>query len=215
MAKERKFDGIWNAERILASYTWFADEDGFIQNTESYEVSSYKIKQQRFIAALKAYGKDAKWFYRKDEPFSDLNCSSLLLGKTRSPEKMNEFRQLIKEHLKHDFQKEFVDSPEFLKHEEFELKLFFETLFKYRKGLLNISMMWSGMLECSKTIGMFYDATTSLCRQYINPFDHIICRMLLLLMGDDYDKSFTEKELFAFGYPDVTDDEIYQMDMDI
>ena len=34
-------------------------------------------------------------------------------------------------------------------------------------------------------------------------------------MGDDYDKSFTEKELFAFGYPDVTDDEIYQMDMDI
>lgn len=76
-------------------------------------------------------------------------------------------------------------------------------------------MMWSGLLECNKTIGMFYYATTSLCNKYINPIDHIICRMLLLLMGDDYDKSFTEKELFAFGYPDVTDDEIYQMDMDI
>ena len=33
-------------------------------------------------------------------------------------------------------------------------------------------------------------------------------------MGDDYDKSFTEKELFQFGYPDVTDDELYEMEMD-
>ena len=38
--------------------------------------------------------------------------------------------------------------------------------------------------------------------------------MLLLLMGDDFDKTFTEEELFEYGYPDVTDKELYEMNMD-
>ena len=39
-------------------------------------------------------------------------------------------------------------------------------------------------------------------------------RMLVLLMGDDFDKSFTEEELLPFGYPDVTDDELENMTLD-
>jgi hypothetical protein len=39
-------------------------------------------------------------------------------------------------------------------------------------------------------------------------------RMLVLLMGDDYDKSFTEMELLSFGYPDVTDEELEDMILD-
>ena len=38
--------------------------------------------------------------------------------------------------------------------------------------------------------------------------------MLILLMSDDNDKTFTEKELFAFGYPDVTDKELYDLELE-
>jgi hypothetical protein len=38
--------------------------------------------------------------------------------------------------------------------------------------------------------------------------------MLVLLMGDDFDRSFTEEELLPFGYPDVTDDELENMILD-
>ena len=39
-------------------------------------------------------------------------------------------------------------------------------------------------------------------------------RKLVLLMGDDYDKSFTETELLPFGFPDVTDEELEDMILD-
>ena len=38
--------------------------------------------------------------------------------------------------------------------------------------------------------------------------------MLVLLMGDDYGKSFSEEELLPFGYPDVTDEELENMILD-
>ena len=38
--------------------------------------------------------------------------------------------------------------------------------------------------------------------------------MLILLMGDDYDQSFSEKELLKHGYPNVTDDEIQDMEIE-
>ena len=38
--------------------------------------------------------------------------------------------------------------------------------------------------------------------------------MLVLLMDDDFDRSFTEEELLPFGYPDVTDEELENLIMD-
>ena len=43
---------------------------------------------------------------------------------------------------------------------------------------------------------------------------NIIDRMLVLLMGDDFGKSFSEEELLPFGYPDVTDEELEDMILD-
>lgn len=36
----------------------------------------------------------------------------------------------------------------------------------------------------------------------------------MLLMGDDYDKSFIEAELLPYGYPDVTNKELEDMTFD-
>jgi hypothetical protein len=42
----------------------------------------------------------------------------------------------------------------------------------------------------------------------------IVDRMLILLMGDDYDKTFTEEELYEYGYPKISDEELYKMEVE-
>jgi len=49
---------------------------------------------------------------------------------------------------------------------------------------------------------MINRATDSLYRNNVRAVNEVIDEMLVLLMGDDYDKTFTEKELLQFGYPD-------------
>ena len=61
---------------------------------------------------------------------------------------------------------------------------------------------------------MTYQTTKSLYDRHIKVVCDIIDEMLILLMGDDYDKTFTEKELFQYGYPDVTDEELEEMELD-
>ena len=56
--------------------------------------------------------------------------------------------------------------------------------------------------------------TTFLFQKQIRPVCDVIDRMLILLLGDDFDKTFVEVELFQYGYPDVTDEELYQMELE-
>lgn len=69
--EERKFDGIWNAERVLKSFLNYANEDGFLIDMTSYEESPYKIGLRRLLAALKAYGREETCFYNShpESPF--------------------------------------------------------------------------------------------------------------------------------------------------
>ena len=39
MKKERKFDGVWDAEKVLRNYLNFANEDGVLIDMTSYEES--------------------------------------------------------------------------------------------------------------------------------------------------------------------------------
>ena len=60
MNKERKFDGIWDARRVLYNALSYADKKGCIPYDEKKEDSYGGIMRQRFYAALKAYGKIEK-----------------------------------------------------------------------------------------------------------------------------------------------------------
>jgi hypothetical protein len=211
MEKERKFDGIWNAERVLCNVLYYANDRGFI----SYEDSKQDIRRQRFYAAFRAYGKiEEKQFenslfgnYWVIDPY-------LWLSKTRSEKKMEELRRLLKDNLSYRTIKMKVDSPDFLEG-NYELVCIFQTFLNYRMELLKLERIWSGVLECNMPIGIAINATTFLYRNHITPACKIIDRILVLLMGDDFDKTFTEEELFQYGYPDVTDEELYQMESEI
>lgn len=213
MNKERKFDGIWDARRVLYNALSYADKKGCIPYDEKKEDSYGGIMRQRFYAALKAYGKiekvDSMFMF---VPYRIGDESDNWLSKTRSLEKMNELRELLKQNLGHDFFKRAVDAPDFLS-DRYNLFSFFGNLLQYRRELNRLYYMWSDVLEGCRVIGLAMNVTDFLYRKHIIPACDVIDRMLILLMGDDFDKTFTEKELLSYGYPDVTDEELYQMSL--
>jgi hypothetical protein len=211
MKKVRKFDGIWNAERVLNNILCYANEKGFI----SYEDNKQDIRRQRFYAAFRAYGKIEESMI-EDSLFGNSRVIDpfLWLSKTRSEKKMEELRRLLKDNLSYRTIKMKVDSPDFLE-ENYEIVCIFQTFLNYRMELLKLERIWSGVLECNMPIGIAINATTFLYRNHITPACKIIDRILVLLMGDDFDKTFTEEELFQYGYPDVTDEELNQKESEI
>lgn len=212
--EERKFDGTWNAERVLKTFLNYANEDGFLVDMSSYEESPYKIGQRRLLAALKAYGRDEICFYNShpESPFPSHNACLFLISSTRSQKKMDEFRDIIRQSISATPVYERLLSDSFIN--EADIKLAFEKLFEFRKGIFALEHQWSGVLECSPSLGLIYRATNMLYSTHIRKACGIIDTMLILLMGDDFDKTFTEEELFEYGYPDVTDKELYEMNMD-
>ena len=211
MEKVRKFGGIWNAERILRNILCYANEKGFI----SFEDNKQDIRRQRFYAAFRAYGKIEESMI-EDSLFGNSRVIDpfLWLSKTRSEKKMEELRRLLKDNLSYRTIKMKVDSPDFLER-NYEIVCIFQTFLNYRMELLKLERIWSGVLECNMPIGIAINATTFLYRNHITPACKIIDRILVLLMGDDFDKTFTEEELFQYGYPDVTDEELYQIESEI
>lgn len=58
MIAERKLNGIWNVERLLQGLLCFVDDRGRIVDMNLSDDSPYGIKVRRFVAAMKAYGKE-------------------------------------------------------------------------------------------------------------------------------------------------------------
>ena len=56
--------------------------------------------------------------------------------------------------------------------------------------------------------------TQGLNSEFLWPLCKIVDKMIILLMGDDYDKTFIEEELYEYGYPKISDEEIYKMEVE-
>ena len=55
---ERRMNGIWNADRLLKNLLRFTDDRGKIRHLNLSDDSPYGIEVRRFVAAMKAYGKE-------------------------------------------------------------------------------------------------------------------------------------------------------------
>jgi len=199
---ERRLNGIWNADRLLQNLLRFTDDRGKIRSLNLSDDSPYGIEVRRFVAAMKAYGKDECLYYGIEHVISE----------TCSEDKMNELCQLLNQNLHYKYSTAFV-KPDNLKGLE-ERQDLFEALFRYRKSMYQVENIWSGVRECSHVIALGIKATNSLYQTHIKIAGDILDRMLVLLMGDDYDRSFSEEKLLPFGYPNVTDEELEDMILD-
>jgi len=202
MIAERKLNGIWNTERLLLELLRFADDRGSIRRLDAADDSPYGIEVRRFVAVMKAYGKEECLYVGNEH----------LISNACSDDKMEELCLLLKQNL-HDKYSTDLAKPDILKGIR-ERKNLFETLFRYRKSLYRVEYTWSGVMECSHTVAIGIKATDRIYQKHIKAASDVLDRMLVLLMGDDYDKSFTEAELLPFGYPDVTDEELEDMILD-
>lgn len=203
MSEERQLIGIWDANRVLQEYLHFADKRGRVKKIDMSDDSPYGIKQRRFAAAMKAYGKDVENF----------NEFEGIISKSCSPDKLDEFRQLLKPLLENDYHKKLINDTRFIRGSR-DIHYLFEALFKFRKCLYEVENVWSGLMECPMSVSMVYYATKDLYTKHIKWINDTIDKMLVLLMGDDFDRSFTEEDLLPFGYPDITDEELENMILD-
>ena len=203
MAERRKLNGVWDANRVLQEYIHLADKSGRVDKIDMFDDSPYGIKLRRFAAAMKAYGRNL-------EDFDEFEG---IISKSYSPNKLDEFRKLLKPLLDNDFLKDQVDDARFVRGSR-DIYLLIMALFQYRKSLYEVENVWSGMVECTMSVSLVYHATNSLYTKLIKGISDTIDQMLVLLMGDDFDRSFTEEELLPFGYPDVTDEELENMMLD-
>ena len=197
MEGKRILNGVWDANRILQEYLHLADKRGRIEKVDMSDDSPYGIKLRRFAAAMKAYGRDVEYFNEFEGIVSN-SCSS---------DKRDEFRKLLRPLLDNDDHKERVDDARFIRSSR-ERHYLFKALFEFRKCLYEVEDVWSGLLACPMSVFMVCSATKGLYTKHIKEVRDTIDRMLVLLMGDDFDRSFTEEELLPFGYPDVTDEEL-------
>ena len=164
--------------------------------------SPYSIKVRRFVAVMKAYG--------KEEVFNhEIGC---LISETCSNDKINELELFLRQNIG-DKHSPVLTNPDLLKSVRYRKDLF-EALFSYRKSLYRLENFWSGVMECSHAVALAYRLTNNLNQANVKAVSDVIDRMLVLLVGDDFDKSFSEEELLPFGYPDVTDKELEDMFFD-
>lgn len=206
---EKKYISVWDAKRVLKDFLYLANENGHLADLTSWsEETPYRIRQRRFLAVMKAYGRNKESFY----PSSQKSPFRHLISNTRSNEKMNEFRKLIKLHLPSDVSHDEMIASQDLFVKEGDILTAFEKLFEYRKKILSLEQQWSGVLECSKSLRLIIKVTDSLYQINIRHVSDLMDRMLILLMGDDFDKSFKEKDLFQYGYPNITDEDLKQME---
>ena len=187
-----------SCDRFLQNLLRFTDDRGEFRSMNLSDDSPYSIEVRRFAAAMKAYGKDECLYHGIEHVISE----------TCSEDKMNELCLLLSQNLPDKYSTAFV-KPDNLKGLE-ERQDLFEALFRYRKSLYQVENIWSGMRECA----LAYKVTNILNRTQLKTISDIIDRMLVLLMGDDYDRSFSEEKLLPFGYPNVTDEELEDIILD-
>ena len=87
----------------------------------------------------------------------------------------------------------------------------FEALLMYRVNIDSINHAYDGILECSRSFMNGICHTKTVNREIMNLVNDKVDRVIFLLMGDKYEKTFTVKELKEkYGYPKFTDNQLDQ-----
>lgn len=85
----------------------------------------------------------------------------------------------------------------------------FEALLMHRVNLDSINHTYDGVFECSKAFMNGICHTRAINEEIMNLINDKIDRVIFLLLGDKYEKTFTVDELREkYGYPNMSDSEL-------
>lgn len=190
-----QFQGIWDAKRIIETCNYFV-ADFIITNNDRKEKKSDYFKYKRLESALTAFGCDVKY---------ELQSCSLFTEKA-----LGELKKVISCCLNNsmdvfdNMRLETFVNKEVLS-DYHRNKVFFQLLDFYRRinnptNVWRNSIGWNTTIEITK---MIYE------KELDNPNTILKDIMAILLLGDNYDKVYSEEELIKkYDYPTITDKEL-------
>ena len=209
--RKKQFTGIWDARRLLYELlritqsvrSWKFE----LYKTDS-ERTPYKIRCERVISAINAFkGRkeiDADWGYIPLDTLISEDCPET---------KIVELTSMIMDFLP-KYETRIEDA--FNQDREYTSRMqLFSFLFRYRLETYKLSTYWNNVLETDIAGGIAIDITRKLYNEKIDSINETLDKLLLLLLGDGFSKTFTERELLEdYDYPNVTDEELYEMELE-
>ena len=215
--RKKQFIGVWDSKRLLRELLEIT-ESVKSWKIELYETDSeqtpYKIRCERVVSAINAFKR-----HKVLRPDSDYILLSLLVTEDNySEEKMSKIISLIvdllPEHIKEIYNEKVVKTS--LDEDYTSGRLFlFMFLLEYRFETYKLYTYWDKVLETCIGGSIAIHITNKLYDEKIENVNETLDKLLLLLLGDDFNKTFTEKELLEdYDYPNVTDEELHEMELE-
>ena len=212
-----QFQREWNAQRLIEQIcqykAMFGDEFHFYENARFHKSEDdyverplKRIMRERINAVVEAYG---KYIFGTSSlafhGFIDENCSE---------NKRNELEILLKEILlPEDFSPRWSIQRTLKEH--YNRVDMFSYILKFRTSIMKLELHGTGLLECNAATSMAKQMTERLYKDCFEITNNKLDRILILLMGDEFDKKFSEEELIRqYNYPSITDNELREMDLD-
>lgn len=214
-----QFQGVWEASRLLENICLYKAMFGTppfynVKTDDNEERPLKRVMRERIISVLKAYDKS---IYTACDDFFNADFSSSCLGTIISEHCSKEKFELLKKILKSYFSYDLLERYDIIK-----LENNFSRRMELFRSLLNIKVtaMYENLhrrqyLEWHDSIYMTIIAAKMFYKYHVSYTDYKDVSILLILMGEDYDKSYSEEYLIKnYAYPAITNKELYTMDID-
>lgn len=205
-----QFNKQWDALRLLHDYMELAIQSG---NTGSWDcenasMSPYKVRYLRIMSVLDAYK-----FVGYCPDFLLGFKQGVFISASCSEAKILEIYSLLEKIIPLELACG-IDVSFMLSCQQQRKSLFIK-LMEFRLEIEKLAHHWNGVLEAMGGYHLALKITQNLYKDRIVDVSNVLDRILILLLGDDFDTVFTEKELIEkYDYPTITDSELYKMDLD-
>lgn len=204
--RKKQFKGVWDAKKL------FRELLDITQSVEGWQIDfdktnhsmRYTTKCERIISVINAFN-GRKGIEAKCKPISMRN----LISKTYPDEKKSELISSIKELLPNIENKRIEDI--FNPQREFLSRMqLFGILYSYRFDTYKFSSRWRNANDSDIAGELATDITRKFYNESMDSINEtILDKLLLLLLGYEVDKSFTEIELLEdYGYPNVSNRDV-------
>ena len=209
--RKEQFTGIWDARRLLHELLRITQSvKGWkieLYKTDS-EQTPYKVRYERVLSVINAFVG-----YKVIDTDRDYIPLDILIPENYSEMKISELTSLIVDFLpKYEARIEnaFNQDREYTS----QMQLF-SLLFRYRLETYKLSTYWNNVSETDIVGAIAIDMTRKLYNEKIERINETLDKLLLLLLVDDFDKTFAERELLEeYEYPNITDEELHEMELE-
>lgn len=211
---KEKYSRIWNADEVLDYIEYLADLriTGRVRIYDIKDDAYRSIIKERLYSALSAYGR--YWCIggiglmgkmsedKQNELFRIINNHSHIEGSDEMLAHIREYQKLFD-----GYDSETIDQDSICRVDRFFSYILY--LYVSIKRLIN---PFNNIIECSKEVFEVYNLISRTVLSAQKESADRLKRMLILMMGDDFDNQIDEVELIEkYGYPQITDEELWEI----